>query len=105
MRFFWIDTNFKTPQPSRKRKVDSFIAVSTPIDESIGKKHIKTGNTSSSTTPTVTGIRQSSRQRKTKKTQNNDFVYDVPSSGRDDFYDHHCKQCEAELQDDAKGTC
>ena len=28
---------------------------------------------------------QSSRQRKTKNTRNNDFVYDVPASGMNDF--------------------
>ena len=91
-----INPNFKTPQASRKRKGDSFNAISTPIEQSaeIGQS-----------APQTTGVRQSSRQRKTKNTRNNDFVYDVPSSGRDDFYDHHCKQCESELVDNSKGTC
>ena len=90
-----INPNFKTPQASRKRKGDSFNAISTPIEQS----------EISQSAPQKTGVRQSSRQRKTKNTRNNDFVYDVPSSGRDDFYDHHCKQCESELVDNSKGTC
>ena len=91
-----IDPNFKTPQASRKRKGDSFNAISTPIERSV--------DTSQSASQKI-GVRQSSRQRKTKNTRNNDFVYDVPSSGSDDFYDHHCKQCESELADNSKGTC
>ena len=91
-----INPYFKTPQASRKRKGDSFSAISTPIEQSADN---------SQSAPRTTGVRQSSRQRKTKNTRNNDFVYDVPSSGRDDFYDHHCKQCESELVDNSKGTC
>ena len=94
-------THFKTPQASRKRKGDSFNAVSTPTELST-----KDSPRDPPTVPQTTGgVRQSSRQRKTKNTRNNDFVYDVPSSGRDDFYDHHCKQCESELVDNSKGTC
>jgi len=88
-----------TPQTSRKRKGDPFMAISTPTELSARN------NSSLSPQATVTGVRQSSRQRKTKNTRKNDFVYDVPSSGRDDFYDHHCKQCESELIGDSKVQC